>query len=476
MKTTSIKIKEMYGISAISLNDKSVELLGKKGTGKSSVLDAIRYGLTNSSGRDWVIRDGADEGEIIVETDSGLAIDRKARSGKANSISVSQCGNKVLKPETFLKSIITQLQLNPVEFTQMSKQEQNRTILNLIEFDWDLNWIREQFGEIPQGVDYGQHILQVLSDIQSEQGVYYRTRQDLNRDIRNKTAFIHDIALDIPGDYQAEKWESYDLSAKYNELISAQKQNSRIERAKAFAKSYNNKLRGLEADRDIKISAAERSISAERDSLSSTISRLKAEIRAAEDKLLTLDDRLKDKLEVANAEFDKAKAELDADTQLADKYASMSPTPVDGLQAEISTAEEMKKHLNEYKRMKTMQTEVEQLKERSEELTAKIELARTLPGTILQNANLPIEGLTVENGIPLINGLPISNRSDGELLELCVDIAISKPGNLQIILIDGAEKLDDISRQKLYEKCKAKGLQFIATRTTHDNELIVTEL
>lgn len=136
----------------------------------------------------------------------------------------------------------------------------------------------------------------------------------------------------------------------------------------------------------------------------------------------------------------------------------------------------MIKHLNEYDRMKNMQNEIENLQARSEEFTRKIELARTLPGTILQTATLLIEGLTVENGIPLINGLPISNRSDGELLELCVDIAINNPSGLQIILIDGAEKLDDVSRERLYAKCKEKGLQFIATRTTNDNELIVTEL
>ena len=99
-----------------------------------------------------------------------------------------------------------------------------------------------------------------------------------------------------------------------------------------------------------------------------------------------------------------------------------------------------------------------------------------LPSTILEQATLPIEGLTVENGIPLINGLPISNLSDGELLELCVDISVSKPGQLQIILIDGAEKLDSVSRQRLYDRCKAKGLQLIATRTTDSNVLEVTEL
>ena len=106
-------------------------------------------------------------------------------------------------------------------------------------------------------------------------------------------------------------------------------------------------------------------------------------------------------------------------------------------------------------------------------MTRKIELARNLPGEILKTATIPIEGFTVENGIPLINGLPVSNLSEGEQLNLCVDIALSKPNALQIILIDGAEKLSDENRQKLYEKCKEKGLQFIATRTTNDSEMEV---
>ena len=123
-----------------------------------------------------------------------------------------------------------------------------------------------------------------------------------------------------------------------------------------------------------------------------------------------------------------------------------------------------------------MQGELDDLEKKSNALTEKIELARHLPGVILETATLPIEGLTVKDGIPLINGLPVSNRSDGELLELCVDIAISNPSRLQIILIDGAEKLDDENRNRLYAKCKEKGLQFIAARTTNDNELMITEL
>ena len=476
MKTSKITIKSLFGISEQQINGNSIEITGQKGAGKTSVLDAIRYCLTNRSYRDWIIKEGENEGEIIVETDSGLTIDRKARTNKADSININENGNRITKPETFLKSIITPLQLNPVEFTQMTKQEQNRAILDLIDFKWDMNWIKEQFGEIPQGVDYEQNILQILNDIQSENGVYFQSRQDINREIRNKKAFVEDIAKDIPSDYQAEKWKNYDLSSKYEELMKIRDRNNKIERARAFKDSYDNKLRGIEATREMEISGAEKVIANEKDNLNSTIARLKAEIKACEDKLLTIDDKLQDKVKIANSNYDVAKAKLDSDIGVAEQFISLPITPVDDLQNEINEAEKMMKHLNEYFRMTSMQSEIAELKEVSEAYTEKIELARELPGEILETATLPVEGLTVKDGIPLINGLPISNRSDGELLELCVDIAIHNPSGLQIILIDGAEKLDDISRKKLYEKCKDKGLQFIATRTTNDSELLVTEL
>ena len=126
--------------------------------------------------------------------------------------------------------------------------------------------------------------------------------------------------------------------------------------------------------------------------------------------------------------------------------------------------------------MQGLQSDVEILKEESNLLTARIEKARSLPGEILETAKIPIAGLTIKDGVPLINGLPVSNLSDGEKLDLCIDVAIQKPNGLQIILIDGVEKLSTPVREALYKKCKDKGLQFIATRTTDDEDLTVITL
>lgn len=476
MKTTKIHIKNLFGISETELDGRSIEVTGSNGVGKTSIIDSIKYALTNDSSRDYVIKNGESEGEIFIETDTGLTIDRKRRVNQADYKNIRQDGKPVQSPEAFVRELFTPLQIDPVKFTQMSRQEQNRIILDLIEFDWDLNWIKEKFGEIPQGVDYQQNILQVLNDIQSEKGVYFQTRQDINREIRNKTAFISDIAKDIPQGFQAEKWEAYDLSEAYTKITKAQEYNSRIERAKLFKDSYDNKVRGFQAEMEIAVSNLKSAIAAEREQLTSEIERKKAEIKAAEDKLNSLSDKIADKTKIFESEYREKVAKLDNDIKVADEYTGKQLVNISAMQAEVKTAEEMKKHLNEYKRMKSMQNELETLEEHSKALTSKIELARELPGEILKTATIPVKGLTVKDGIPLINGLPVSNLSEGEQLQLCVDVALSKPNSLQIILIDGAEKLSEKNRLALYEKCKEKGLQFIATRTTDSDDLEVTYL
>lgn len=475
MKITKIKIKNLFGITETELNGQAVEISGTNGAGKTSVIDAIRYGLTNRSDRSYILKKGETEGEIIIETDTGLHIGRKKRSGQADYKSIKEGGKEIPAPESFLQNIFTPLQIDPVQFINLPEKEQNRIILDMIEFPWDLNWIKEQFGEIPTGVNYEQNILQVLSDIQSERGDYFMRRQDVQRDIRNKKAFVEDIAKDIPEHFEAEKWEAYDIGATYAIITEAQRQNNLIDRARAFYDSYQNKVRGYQAEMELELAAEQNKISAEKESLVAEIERKKAEIKAAEERLGALDTVYADKLAIAEAQYREKIAKLDSDMRIAEDCLGKEKTDVSELQSEVTHAEAMKKHLNEYRRMVSMEEEITTLKAIADELTRKIELARSLPGIILETATIPIEGFTVENGVPLIHGLPVSNLSEGEKLNLCIDVTVSKPNALQLILIDGTEKLSSENRQKLYDKCREKGLQFIATRTT-DGELEVTYL
>ena len=66
MKVSKIIIKNLFGITEQELDSRSVELIGENGTGKTSVIDAIKYALTNKSDRDYIVRNGETEGEIIM--------------------------------------------------------------------------------------------------------------------------------------------------------------------------------------------------------------------------------------------------------------------------------------------------------------------------------------------------------------------------------------------------------------------------
>ena len=460
MKISKITIKQLFGIKEWQGDGKNIELVGDNGTGKTSVIDAIRYALTNSSDREFIVKNGETEGEIYIETDNGLSIDRKARTAMTDYKSVKQNGNVIPSPESFLKTIFTPLQLSPMEFISMDKKTQNATILDMIQYDWNLDTIKEWFGEIPRDVNYEQNILAVLNDIQAENGDYYQNRRNIDRDIRNKKAFVEEIANGIPVGYDVEKWEQASAGDIYRQIERMQKENQTIERAKLLRDSRDSKIRKFDADREIEITALDREIANRANQIDKSIASLNEQIRAYETEKEQLASKKSDKLEVIEQTYKANVARFDAEIAEYAEYADKQPQDVTALQEQAQEIEKMQSHINEYKRMLRLQSEIEEMQAQSQELTDKIEKARTLPG----------------NGTPLINGLPVSNLSEGEKLDLCIDVAIQNPNGLNIILIDGVEKLATDLREKLYQKCKDKGLQFIATRTTDDDTMTVVTL
>lgn len=477
MKIVKLKIKNMFGISAYEQDGKSTELSGKNGTGKTSVLDAIKYALTNKSDREYIIKNGETEGEIYIETDTGLTIDRKVRTGMSDYKSVKQGNETIGSPEAFLKTIFTTLQLNPMEFISMDKKRQNAIILDLIKFDWDISTIQEWFGEIVPDVNYDQNILAVLNDIQAENGYYYQHRQDINRDIRAKKAIVADIGESLPVDYDGSKWEKMNIGDLYMEIEKIRKENAEIEKAKNVIDSHDQKLRGFEADKEVKLAALDREMTAEETNISTELASLEERIKSLKDKKAGLAKEKENRASVIESEYKASIAKFEGDVEKYADLAKKELTPLDEKLARANEVEKMKSHVGEWNRMLSIQDEIEDLEAASKKLTEKIEKARTLPGEILAKSELPVPNMSIgKDNIVLIDGKPISNLSEGEKLDLAVDISIQNPGGLQIILIDGVEKLSTANREQLYKRCKEKNIQYIATKTTDADELTVVEI
>lgn len=476
MKITKLKIRNLFGIRCFDSDGKDIELNGRKGVGKTSIIDAIKYALTNKSDRDYIITQGEQEGEVLIETDTGLRVNRKTRTEKADYKSIKQGVEKDEKTESFLREIFTELQLNPVEFAAMDSKEQNRIILDLIEFKWNMGWIKDQFGEIPPEINYDQNILCILHDIQAEEGFYFLKRQDLNREMRNKQSFIAEIGSALPEAYSASHWQAVNLGDLYKKIEKIRSDNEWIEKAKRAVAGRDNKVRSFQADYEIDKSAIDKDTSHTRTNLEKQIAEAQSRIKAMKKDLETLEEKKASRLKMAKKDYESKVAAFDGEVKQYEDLAKKETTGYADLQAEAENAEKMKSFINEYNRMLELEKDVVNLRGEAESLTAKIEKARTLPGEILANANIPIEGLEIKDGVPLIHGRPVSNLSEGECLELCVDVAVQREGSLKLLLIDGIEKLPTQDRTRMYKKLKAKGVQFVSTRVTDDDKLTVVEL
>ena len=478
MKISKLKIENLYGIEQLELDGKSIELTGTNGAGKSSVLDAIRLALTNNSKRKYIVKNGETEGRVLVKLDDGTTIDRKKRTDKSDYKSIKdENGNEINSPETFLKDIFTPLQLEPVEFLSMSEKEQNRILLNLIEFNKDKKeFIQEKFGELPLWVNYDDSILEILNQLQSKEGQYYQNREDINRQIRNGIAIINDIAKDIPEGYDAEKWRNFTLSDKYEELNKDKEYNAKIDKSIAYKEDYENKIKQIETVENNTLLQIEKDKSEEKNKITTEMQELKNRIELLQKDLENIDVKYEKTIAETKSETIAEKAKLDENIKVANEWANKEKINTEMLENELKIAEEMKGHLNEYDRMKEMQKKMDNFNIISETLTNKIELARTLPGEILKEANIPVKNLTVENGVPLVNGIPVNGLSEGEKLDLCIDITLAKETNLKLILIDGIEKMSKTNKERIYDKCRKAGIQIISTRTTDNNDLNIIEL
>lgn len=297
------------------------------------------------------MRKGETEGEILIETDTGLRINRKSRTNQADYKSVKQNGAEVGSPETFLRDIFTTLQLNPIEFMEMDKKKQNATILDMIEYDWDVNKIKEWFGEIPSWVSYDQNILQILDDIQSEKGEYFTHRQDVNRDIRNKKAFIDEIAQGIPAGYDVEKWKTASTSDLYHQIEQIRSDNQMIEKAQMLKDARDSKIRSFEADKQIAKLALDTEFSNRSHQIDQDILKLNNEIEALQTEKEGLAAQKQDKLELINQKYETNVAKYDAEVAEYAPYIDKEKKDVSDLVKDAEYMEKMKGHINEYKQV-----------------------------------------------------------------------------------------------------------------------------
>ncbi|WP_411328239.1 AAA family ATPase [Eubacterium callanderi] len=104
------------------------------------------------------------------------------------------------------------------------------------------------------------------------------------------------------------------------------------------------------------------------------------------------------------------------------------------------------------------------------ELTATLEDTRQEKTDLLKNADLPLPGLSVEDGKLTYNGYPWDNLSGSDQLKVATAIVRKLNPECGFVLIDKLEQMDLDSLKAFGDWLKQEGLQAIATRVSTGEE------
>lgn len=117
--------------------------------------------------------------------------------------------------------------------------------------------------------------------------------------------------------------------------------------------------------------------------------------------------------------------------------------------------------------------DAKQYTEQYDSLTDKIEAIRRDRKKLLDSADLPLEGLSVEDGELLYNGHKWDCMSGSEQLKVSTAIIRRLNPNCGFVLLDKLEQMDTDTLQEFGEWLEQEGLQAIATRVSVGEECSV---
>lgn len=461
MKIRAIKISNFLGIDELDWNPGQLNILeGPKGSGKSSVLEAIEKAFNNQGRRTELIKHGSDEATLYVATDTGLEIDRRLRHDKADYFKLRQEGGGIKSTEGELRKFLSGDIFRPLDFINLDIKEQTKIILNMIEMDYTPDEIRSWFGAVlPPGIVMDKHILQILKDIETG---YYKEREEVNREIRSLEVQIRAIERELPANYDGDKWAGENVQSYYAKVSEAQRINQGIQSAKALKENFEDRVKAIEGQAEVEKSEVSARYRSEREATGESVElartrikeaqaekvelrlEMETELRNVDTNLAARIQELKDQAEASKQAIQEAfldtherkdrtirseeaiivafeakleglgeKEELelkniDKETQQkidhekerlgkAEGYLDKAePVDITPLQEAADRVAEMQSYLREWDRKKSIEGGLQDKKDYSEELTGLIAIARNTPGELLKLHKLPIEGISVD--------------------------------------------------------------------------------
>lgn len=439
MKIAKLKISNVLGITELEVSPGQFnEITGQNGQGKTSVLEAIKA-VVEGGNDATLLRKGAEQGEVVLVLDDGTRISKRVTE-KASPLTVTTpAGEKLKRPTDFIKDLVDLLSVNPVDFLRAPKKDRVRVLLETMPIEVDAARL-EQLSGIPVQVSPGTPALNVIKLVRDQVA---DDRKGTKRAIDEKEGTVNQLRLAMPDAPAGVTGSEDDLRAQRAELDAAKDAElDRIRSKLADIKATNvQKIADIRADAQAKIDQIKAEAQA-------AVDAVHADERDKEAKAATVRERAITKHAETVAPINQALEAIRADRNAAAKREQTLDTiqmlerEVEDLRADLSTQEQAIKDVDAYR---------EQLL-----------------------ASLPIPGLEVIDGDVFRNGIQFDRLNTAQQVDIAVEIAKLRAGELGICCVDGIELLDSAAFEEFKRRAIESGLQLFVTRVSDEQFQVKT--
>ena len=385
--------------------DRHVNIIkGRNRQGKSSALASIRAAIGGARCFPAKpVHQGADKAEILCvlgDDKPELLVKRVIMEGGKTALEITSAdGYKAPTPQTILDGLYGKLAFDPQRFLLLDNKQQLEMLRELV------------------GLDF--------SDLDRERKVAYDERTTVNRDVKRLQAQANGI--EVPADTPTEPISVMDLMMEQKRRDSHNKANQ-VERDKV-EKLHQDHLQTLNREAEIEsdIASLEQQLANKREELSQ-----------------------------AESEMEQAKLLLDAQKSTA---AVLEDHDVEEIQTKIIEAQAVNASVEARKRKQSVLVEAQEAEKKAKSLTDHLEAIDATKKGKLDAVEWPVEGLSFGDDGVIYKGVPFSQASDAEQMEVSFAMSAAMSPRLRVALLRNASLMDEEHKQTIYRMAQEMDMQ-----------------
>jgi len=459
LRVTEITVRDVLGAREVGIEAGEITVIsGKNGTGKTSVLEAVKTAvgggkLANLARIDdeetkpevVLVLDG-DEGHFRIEKD-GSKVRVRQRVGNTQGF------KDVPSPQRWLSGLYDGALANPIDFLNANDKRRVLLLLEALPIELDRKQLWEEMGLEPSCYPPVPSTLHPLQEIGLIRENIFRERTGVNVDRKGKESAAEQTRRETPAELPE------DQESKITALIEKTNRatESVVRREGTIAEQRDLAIQSKRAELTAEIGKVERAGESFAAQLRAETER-KIAARAADDADLIA--KLRSDIEVS---ADEARNKYDDEMAV-----------VNSVQAEIDSDKlklaELRHQQKQAVMARTLHRQAEEFQREADELMAKSErLTKALAALDAFRRrladDLPIQGLEVGEKTIKFNGLPWHQVNTAKQIELAVKISClrARGKKLPVVWVDGAEALDSENFEILCDAIHAEGVQaFVA--------------